>query len=108
MEQMAYIRELGGPVRRADPATSRSTRDLPRDAARGAYVIEPEPLEDERGFFARTWCAREFAAHGLETRIAQCSISFNAKRGTLRGMHYQSPPSPRPSSCAAPGARSTT
>ncbi|HXQ28116.1 MAG TPA: dTDP-4-dehydrorhamnose 3,5-epimerase [Gemmatimonadales bacterium] len=58
----------------------------------GAYVIEPERREDERGFFARVWCEREFAAHGLETRIAQCSISLTTRRGTLRGMHYQRPP----------------
>lgn len=59
---------------------------------RGAFVIEPEPLGDTRGLFARTWCRREVEAHGLETRIAQCSTSFNKKKGTLRGMHYQSPP----------------
>jgi dTDP-4-dehydrorhamnose 3,5-epimerase len=58
----------------------------------GAFVIDPEPLEDARGLFARTWCQREFEAHGLETRIAQCSISFNKRKGTLRGMHYQVPP----------------
>jgi dTDP-4-dehydrorhamnose 3,5-epimerase len=59
---------------------------------KGAFVIEPEKLEDERGFFARTRCQREFAAHGLNPRTAQSSISFNRKRGTLRGMHYQSAP----------------
>jgi dTDP-4-dehydrorhamnose 3,5-epimerase len=59
---------------------------------KGAFVIEPENLEDERGFFARTWCQREFADHGLNPSIAQCSISFNHKRGTLRGMHYQVAP----------------
>jgi dTDP-4-dehydrorhamnose 3,5-epimerase len=58
----------------------------------GAYEIDIEPQEDHRGFFARTWCQREFEAHGLESRIVQCSISFNKHRGTLRGMHYQSPP----------------
>jgi len=58
----------------------------------GAFVIEPERLEDERGFFARTWCEREFEEHGLNPRIAQCSISFNRRRGTLRGMHYQVAP----------------
>lgn len=58
----------------------------------GAFVIEPERLEDERGFFARVFCEREFAAHGLETRFVQCSISHNARKGTLRGMHYQAPP----------------
>ena len=61
-------------------------------ALTGAHVIEPERLEDDRGFFARVWCAREFATHGLETHIAQCSISLNLRRGTLRGMHYQAPP----------------
>jgi dTDP-4-dehydrorhamnose 3,5-epimerase len=58
----------------------------------GAFVIEPELLEDARGFFARTWCSREFESRGLVTRIAQCSSSFNKKKGTLRGMHYQVPP----------------
>jgi dTDP-4-dehydrorhamnose 3,5-epimerase len=47
---------------------------------------------DERGFFARTWCQREFETHGLESRLVQCSISFNAREGTLRGLHYQAPP----------------
>jgi len=58
----------------------------------GAFVIEPELLEDERGFFARTWCERELTARGLVPRIAQCSTSFNKKKGTLRGLHYQAPP----------------
>jgi dTDP-4-dehydrorhamnose 3,5-epimerase len=58
----------------------------------GAVVIEPECRFDERGFFARTWCAREFAEHGLNSALAQCSISFNKTAGTLRGMHYQTPP----------------
>src|SRR5262245_26632419 len=59
---------------------------------KGAFVIEPELLEDARGFFARTWCKRELGARGLVTRIAQCSTSFNKRKGTLRGMHYQAPP----------------
>lgn len=58
----------------------------------GAYRIEPERLVDERGFFARTWCEREFQEHGLESRLAQCSFSFSPYRGTLRGMHYQASP----------------
>jgi dTDP-4-dehydrorhamnose 3,5-epimerase len=58
----------------------------------GVFVLEPKRREDERGFFARTWCAEEFAAHGLDTRVAQCSISFNPRAGTLRGMHYQAAP----------------
>src|SRR5688500_11400400 len=59
---------------------------------KGAYIIEPEKLEDERGFFARTWCAREFEEHGLNPRLAQCNISYNHKKGTLRGMHFQAKP----------------
>ncbi len=58
----------------------------------GAFVIAPVRQEDERGFFARTWCQREFEAHGLVTRWVQCSISFSKKKGTLRGMHYQAAP----------------
>ena len=58
----------------------------------GAYVVEPERHEDERGFFARTWSREEFAAHGFVPELAQCSISRNTKAGTLRGMHFQTPP----------------
>src|SRR5436190_16219807 len=59
---------------------------------KGAFIIDPERIEDERGFFARTWCQTEFEAHGLDTRLVQCNISFNEKKGTLRGMHYQANP----------------
>ena len=58
----------------------------------GVFVVEPERREDERGFFARTFCAREFAERGLESRVAQCSVSFNPRRATLRGLHYQAAP----------------
>jgi dTDP-4-dehydrorhamnose 3,5-epimerase len=58
----------------------------------GAFVVEQERRVDERGFFARTWCARELAEHGLEPALSQCSVSFNQRRGTLRGLHYQAPP----------------
>ncbi len=58
----------------------------------GVVVVHPEPREDERGFFARAWCQREFAAHGLNPALVQCSISFTRARGTLRGMHFQAPP----------------
>jgi dTDP-4-dehydrorhamnose 3,5-epimerase len=58
----------------------------------GAFVVEPERHEDERGSFARTWCAREFAARGLNPRLVQCSASFNRRKGTLRGLHYQAAP----------------
>lgn len=77
-----------------DPGTE--DRDTPmiftETKLEGVFIIEPERLEDERGFFARTWCQQEFEAHGLNARMAQCSISFNKKRGTLRGMHYQAAP----------------
>ena len=59
---------------------------------KGAYLIDVERLEDDRGFFARTWCRREFDALGLNPHIAQCNVSFNARKGTLRGMHYQAEP----------------
>lgn len=59
---------------------------------KGAYIIEPERDEDERGFFARLYCSEEFARHGIRFNPVQCSISFNKKRGTLRGMHYQAAP----------------
>jgi dTDP-4-dehydrorhamnose 3,5-epimerase len=58
----------------------------------GAFLVDVERHEDERGFFARTWCAAEFAARGLASSLTQCSISYNARRGTLRGMHYQAAP----------------
>lgn len=61
-------------------------------AVAGAFIIEPLPHPDERGLFARTFCAREFAEQGLETGVAQCNVSFNPQRGTLRGMHSQRPP----------------
>ncbi|HXG22426.1 MAG TPA: dTDP-4-dehydrorhamnose 3,5-epimerase [Methylomirabilota bacterium] len=59
---------------------------------KGAFVIEPERLEDQRGFFARTWCQKEFVAHGLNPRLVQMSVVFSKKKGTLRGMHYQVAP----------------
>jgi len=61
-------------------------------ALKGAFVIEPELKEDERGFFARAWCQRELAAHGLNPNVVQANLSYNRHRHTLRGMHYQKPP----------------
>ena len=58
----------------------------------GAWIVEPERREDPRGFFARTWCRREFGEHGLETNLEQCNTSWNETRGTLRGLHFQAPP----------------
>lgn len=59
---------------------------------KGAYIIEPELITDERGFFARSWCQKEFTERGLNPNLVQCNISFNLKKGTLRGMHYQAKP----------------
>ena len=61
-------------------------------ALSGAFVLDVERFEDVRGFFGRTWCARDFAAHGLDPNLAQVSLSYNRQRGTLRGMHLQLPP----------------
>src|SRR5437762_545410 len=58
----------------------------------GVVIVEPEPIEDGRGFFARIFCNQEFQKHGLAGQVVQCSISFSKKRGTLRGMHYQEAP----------------
>ncbi|MEM7726898.1 MAG: dTDP-4-dehydrorhamnose 3,5-epimerase [Cyanobacteria bacterium P01_A01_bin.45] len=58
----------------------------------GAFIIDLEQKSDDRGFFARTYCAKEFEEHGLKAVVAQCNLSFNHKKGTLRGMHYQTPP----------------
>lgn len=61
-------------------------------ALAGAFVLELKRHEDERGFFARTFCREEFAEHGLDPAVVQCSLSFNRRAGTLRGMHYQGEP----------------
>lgn len=58
----------------------------------GVFELDLEPHRDERGFFARTWCEKEFESHGLNPRIVQCSVSFSARKGTLRGIHYQVTP----------------
>jgi dTDP-4-dehydrorhamnose 3,5-epimerase len=61
-------------------------------ALEGAYLIELKKIEDDRGFFARSFCQREFEQQGLNPGLVQCNISFNPARGTLRGMHYQRVP----------------
>jgi dTDP-4-dehydrorhamnose 3,5-epimerase len=58
----------------------------------GVFEIEPELKTDERGYFARTWCTKEFELHGLSSNLVQCSLSFNVRAGTLRGLHYQAAP----------------
>jgi len=59
---------------------------------KGAFVIDLQPMEDERGLFARSFCRDEFGRMGLKTEVAQCNVSQNRKKGTLRGMHFQLPP----------------
>ena len=61
-------------------------------ALRGAFIVEPQLMRDDRGFYARTWCQKEFKAQGLNPSLVQCGVSFNHKKGTLRGMHYQVAP----------------
>ncbi len=58
----------------------------------GAFLVDVEPKSDERGFFARTWCAHEFAQHGLTPELAQCSVSVTKSKGTIRGLHFQRAP----------------
>ena len=58
----------------------------------GVFIVKPELVRDDRGFFARTWCAKEFADHGLNPVVVQCSTSFNYSQGAVRGMHYQVAP----------------
>jgi dTDP-4-dehydrorhamnose 3,5-epimerase len=57
-----------------------------------AFIIDIEPIEDERGFFARTWAPEEFHRHGLDPTLVQCNVSWNRRKGTLRGMHFQTEP----------------
>ena len=59
---------------------------------KGAFVLEVEARSDDRGLFARTFCRREFGAHGLNPTVSQCNLNFNHKAGTLRGLHFQLPP----------------
>lgn len=58
----------------------------------GVFEIQLEPLPDDRGFFARSWCQKEFEDHALNPNVVQCNVSFNTRKGTLRGMHYQAAP----------------
>ncbi len=58
----------------------------------GIWLVDLDRIDDDRGFFARSWCRREFETHGLNPNLVQCNISFNRRRGTLRGLHYQAPP----------------
>jgi dTDP-4-dehydrorhamnose 3,5-epimerase len=83
---------MGLPLRLAGPSVGTRAVIFEELSLAGVFAVEPEPVLDERGLFARTYDMREFAEHGLEFDVAQASVSFNARRGTLRGMHLQTPP----------------
>ena len=80
---------MGRAVCRPDPGGQGIAVNFRPTGLDGAFLIEIERAEDTRGFFARTWCVREAARHGIDPDVAQCNVSFNRKRGTLRGMHFQ-------------------
>lgn len=83
---------MGRTVRRANSGSGGVRLIFSPTPLAGAYVVELEQIGDERGFFARSFCREEFEALGLDPRIAQSNISFNRRRGTLRGLHYQAAP----------------
>src|SRR5687768_2720949 len=85
---------MGWEVCRADSQTSNYLTPMKfiETPLIGAFVIELDRQADERGFFARTWCKEEFDKRNLDSELDQCSVSFNAKRQTLRGLHYQEEP----------------
>lgn len=80
------------PLRRSGPEGGGSDVKLAETELPGTFIIDIVRIEDERGFFARSFCADEFRDHGLENGIVQCSMSYNRQKGTLRGMHYQAAP----------------
>ncbi len=83
---------LGWAVRRAHTRTDGGAVIFTPTPLEGAWLVDLERHEDDRGYFARTWCAREFADQGLEPSVVQCSLSYNRTSGTLRGMHWQAAP----------------
>src|SRR5581483_8748146 len=85
---------LGRALRRPHPAGDGARMKFVATPLAGAFVVELEELADERGFFARSFCREEFERHGLVAAVAQCNVSYNARRGTLRGLHYQGEPHP--------------
>ena len=92
IEQHAYIREWGGRFAARAPGAAPAAVIFHATPLDGAFVVEQERRRDERGFFARTWAVEEFAARGLDTRVAHMNTSFNARAGTLRGLHFQAEP----------------
>jgi len=85
---------VGRSLRRADPDHARAAVIFTPTALDGVWQIDLELRADPRGHFARSFCAAEFAAHGLPRGFVQCNLSFNMHRGTLRGLHWQAEPHP--------------
>ncbi len=83
---------MGWALRRPDSRGNGLSVIFVPTALPGAFIVEMERREDDRGFFARTWCRREFEQMGLSADLAQCNVSFSHRRGTLRGMHWQAAP----------------
>lgn len=83
---------MGWPFRRPDPCPGGSPLIFLPTEVEGVLCVEPDRREDERGYFARTFCEHEFAAQGRPFRPVQCSTSFNVRRRTLRGLHFQAEP----------------
>lgn len=83
---------MGRAIRGRGPGTDGAGVKFVATDVAGAFVVEPEMREDERGAFARTFCAETFAAHGLASVYPQCNVSTNGRRGTLRGLHFQTVP----------------
>ena len=83
---------MGRPVHRPDPIAKGAPVIFEPGGLSGVVVVSPDRHVDDRGFFARTWCAREFAAAGLPSTLAQCSVSWNERRYTMRGMHWEARP----------------
>ena len=83
---------MGRPVRDAGAHDPYLRMIFSESTLPGVYLVDMDRLADERGFFARSYCADEFAAQGLGPELRHCSVSYNARKGTLRGMHYQGAP----------------
>lgn len=83
---------MGRQIHYLDPKSRDTPMKFSRTRIDGVYIIQLEKKRDQRGFFARTWDAKEFRKLGLNPKIAQCSVSFNKKKGTIRGMHHQAHP----------------
>ena len=83
---------MGWAIHCADPRGNCNPMIFTETKLPGAYIVELAPHYDDRGFFSRSWCQREFQEHGLNPNLVQCNISYNPKKGTLRGMHIQLPP----------------